>query len=282
MPLAGESRHLLIASDVDGTLLDSGGHFPAPVGVIHDLLGAATLLLASSRTVAELAFLQRRLRITGPMIAENGGVVAWDASWMGVDQGSPHLVDRRSLRVLSLGAPSLAILDLVRPVAMELGISFRTQGEYLLERSAATGKARRAASARALERNHSLLIELEEPGQLEMLRTALAPLGVRVASGGRWVGMVHGSDKGQALQLLVALTRHREHARPLVVGIGDAANDAPLLAACDVRFVIRRDSGGPDPQLATVPGAVVLDRPGTAGWLEMLERVGHDARVGVS
>jgi mannosyl-3-phosphoglycerate phosphatase len=280
--LTVESRHALIVSDVDGTLMDPRGHFPAPIGVLQARLGTSILVLASSRTVAELAHIQRRLRITGPMIAEDGGVLAWDEGWMDLDDGEPYSVGRRSLRRVTLGAPSIDVLNLVRPVAVELGIPFRTQGEHLLSESAATGKARREASARALERTHSLLIELEDPSQLEALRGALAALDVRVASGGRWVGMVRGSDKGRALGILTALMRTRESWHPLVVGIGDAANDVALLEACDLRFVVRGEAGVPDPRLVAVPGAVVLDRPGTAGWLEMLERVGKDARLEAS
>ena len=58
-----------------------------------------------------------------------------------------------------------------------------------------------------------------------------------------------------------------------VVAIGNEENDETLLANADVRFAIRNPGKGVHPLLASVEGVVSLEREGTRGFVEMLERL---------
>src|SRR5690606_26109694 len=60
-----------------------------------------------------------------------------------------------------------------------------------------------------------------------------------------------------------------------VIAIGNDENDRSLLEAAHRAFVIRNPESGAHPDLAGIPGAVVLDAEGPAGWLEMIERLAH-------
>jgi hypothetical protein len=58
-----------------------------------------------------------------------------------------------------------------------------------------------------------------------------------------------------------------------VIGIGNEENDATLLANADVGFAIRNPVGGVHPALSSVEGTVPLTAEGTAGFVEMLDRL---------
>ncbi len=91
--------------------------------------------------------------------------------------------------------------------------------------------------------------------------------GLDLTVGGRWATLTGGADKGRGAGVIAA-GRHVTD----WVAIGNDANDLPLLAAASQAFVIRNPAGH-HPQLAAVPGAVLLREPGPAGWPEMLLRL---------
>ena len=80
-------------------------------------------------------------------------------------------------------------------------------------------------------------------------------------------------SRGRAVRTLLSILGRRWRTLPLVVGLGSAASDASLLAACEQRFILRDGHGWVDPALSAIPDATVLERTGLDGWLEMLERL---------
>jgi predicted mannosyl-3-phosphoglycerate phosphatase (HAD superfamily) len=121
-------------------------------------------------------------------------------------------------------------------------------------------------AARALDRRCSVLVTELSPASahaLDLLRTE----GFTVVHGGRWTSILQGSDKGRAI------TRWRALCAPAhpAVGVGDADNDAPLLAAVDHAFVVRDPESGPAAALLAVPGARALAAPGPLGWLDLVQ-----------
>lgn len=270
----------LIVSDVDGTLMDARGQFPGHPGHFGEIIRKLDLVLASSRTLAELLHIQQALGHRGALLAENGALVAYDDGWMDLHEGTPMSLHDRTLRVIELGAPAAQVEPLVREAAEHSGLSFRTLREVLEDEFGAPGKHSREEMERALDRTHSVLIEPRGTHATVLdFRARLARSDCRAAVGGRWTVVVQGSDKGDAVRALRDRVRAvRAHVR--VAGIGNAENDVPLLSACDDRFVVRGDDASADAALAAVPGAVVLDRPGIDGWLEMLDRLGSTPDTG--
>ena len=95
--------------------------------------------------------------------------------------------------------------------------------------------------------------------------------GVTIKRGGRWCTAVSGADKGRALVLLREAVTHRFGSAPFVVAIGNEENDVALLSQADLPLVILNPGRGHHPALAAVSGALLLDAPGTAGFLEMFD-----------
>ncbi len=96
-------RALLIATDIDGTLLDHDAQLPFRADTwrraIHALGARAAgcrVAFASSRTLDELMVLQRALGVQGPCIAEDGAVLARAAD--GASDRDPALAPHDELR----------------------------------------------------------------------------------------------------------------------------------------------------------------------------------------
>jgi mannosyl-3-phosphoglycerate phosphatase len=304
---------LLIVSDVDGTLLDDRGQLPVPPATLRAELralaarrgGAVHLALASSRTLRELVVLQRALGLHGPLIAEDGGVLALDidtrfmqhfdvGSDRNVEFDDPFTITPFDASLLEQEGASRAqhgrrvlLCESLAPTALTLRARLAGGGDIhgaLLDADASQadtqaqiglGFRTRGARRRALEaRTHSLLVDPEalDRETRERARDACAAIGLHCQRGGRWLTVTGGAGKGAALDRLRNLCTSRG-VFSLAIAVGNEENDASLLAAANVRFVIDNPGRGHHPVLSGLAGAITLTVPGTGGWMEMLTRL---------
>lgn len=234
-------RALLIATDIDGTLLDHDAQLPFRADTwrraIHALGARAAgcrVAFASSRTLDELMVLQRALGVQGPCIAEDGAVLARAAD--GASDRDPALAPHDELR--AYGRRTMCIWTraqhaaALRMAMQELDAVQRADASQLDRESlSALGLRTTGAIRRALHaRHHSLLLDPSRmPGdERQTIRTIAADRGLQLRRGGRW------------------------------------------LTLADLAFVIRNPGRGPHPALTAIPRAVVSDTEGPGGWLEML------------
>lgn len=269
--LAASAAPTLVISDVDGTLLDPGG-WAAPPAELRRLLGSRPLILASSRTVRELVVLQRTLGLTGPVIAENGAVIALDAPALD-GTTTPRTIGRRTVHVRRMGLRAELVRERLFAAARSAGVALRTADRLDAAHRARHGIVSHGAAERALDAREASVL-LEPPVLSGSARTrwieALAAHGVTVSTGGRWACAVSGADKGRAAQLVRALLAEAWHTPVETVGLGNDANDVPLLAVVDRPIVVRADDGRAHPALVAVPHAIVCARPGVSGAIETL------------
>jgi mannosyl-3-phosphoglycerate phosphatase len=276
-------RAVWLVSDVDGTLLDDRHQLPTSPAQLRRQLAAlaaslatpVTLLLASSRTLRELAVLQRAWGLVGPLIAEDGGVVAWDAGADAADaspgQTRRH-VGRRTLAVRRLAPPRRALLATIArwPAVTRAEVSALPTSEVAARGIVTHGARRRAVDHR--ETTALIAPEWLSPADEAALTPVLAADGVVLRRGGRWSTLSGAPGKGEALVRLLAAPP-APPAPPVIVAIGNHANDASLLAVARHAFVINNPDAGHHPALVALPGATPLTAVGPAGWLEMLERL---------
>lgn len=273
---------LLIVSDVDGTLLDPQGCFPLPLPAFRALLkeqggladNVVNFVLASSRTLRELSLLQRLLRVSGPLIAEDGGLLSipgarrianatTDESAGEIIIGTPAADLLPRLRSLP-GSDKLILADMPFRILRELG--FRT--EAIVERAITSRKA-------------SVLLDMDPLRENErdtFIRSA-AESGIEIKRGGRWHTAVAGADKGRALRALQGYLRTQTGTTPVTIAIGNEENDHSLLSNAAIPFVIRNPVRGHHPVLAAVTGAYLLEDEGIAGFLEMYRVTGFSMEV---
>ncbi|MCB1388975.1 MAG: HAD-IIB family hydrolase [Rhodobacteraceae bacterium] len=238
---------LLIFTDLDGTLLDHETYDFAPALPMLDRLAAmgVPVIAASSKTAAEIAGWQERLGLSRwPAIVENGAALA-DGAFD--DAGYRRL----RLAVAALGAP------------------FRGFGDMTVQEVAEVTGLGPEAAALARKRAYS------EPGiwrgtdaALERFLSALSARGISARRGGRFLTLSWGGSKAGRMAELVARLRPE-----VTVALGDAPNDAEMLAAADWAVVVRNEHG---PGVAPLPDETRVIRtraPGPNGWREGLEAV---------
>lgn len=250
----------LLFSDVDGTLLGADGRYAMSADELAPALRHLDLVLASSRTVLELARNQRDLGIEGPVVAENGAVMAWPSTDSLSSVGLREDVDGRAWRVVLIGMPASALRAEVQAAAQRLGTAYIDQ----------------EAVEPTLGRRCSVLVR-PIPGRdfdsLEALAAVLRLRGLAVASGGTWLAVTGGADKGDGVRAVREWWQQAGHEHALVAAAGDSDNDVPLLLACGRRFVIARDDGTWHPALQAIPDVECIDTPGIAGWRDVIRQL---------
>lgn len=244
------TRRLLVASDLDGTLLDEAGNWePARPALAALREAGAWLVPCSSKTEAEIEPLARAWGSEAPFIVENGGAVLL-----------------RDADPLVLGTPRAALVAALAAIAAECDAAITGFSGLGVARLARLCGLTREAAELALDRHYDEPFLLEQAQQLSDVREAARRRGLRVTSGGRFHHLTGPHDKGSALCELLALLRRRGE-DPATLGLGDAGNDVPMLGIVERRILMPRPDGSVDPALAEAfPEANVAPAPGPEGW----------------
>ncbi len=266
------SRRLIVFTDLDGTLLDHDDYAWAGAARTLELLAerGVPLIFVSSKTRSEITHLQSCMGITDqPFVVENGGGVFFPSSWRHGLDGSAVAAENGG--AVCLGIPYRRIRNLFETLRRRYPVT--GFGDMTVEDVIAHTGLDRAAALRAMAR------EFSEPflfdGDLDELLSEVRPHGMTITTGGRFHHLLAaGQDKGRAVRLVAECFARLEGAI-VTVGLGDAANDLPLLRAVDVPVVVPRPDGSrlhcPDLAPLVAPAA------GSSGWGVMVERLLTDA-----
>lgn len=252
---------LIVFTDLDGTLLDHATYRYAAAAPALAALNRhrVPLILATSKTAAEVAAPHAELGLTTPAIVENGaGLYRPGAA---ADATDDYIAIRAALADLRPG-----------PASDFQG--FADLGPRGIAR--ATGLPPDAAT-RAADRRFS------EPGlwhgddaTLDAFLTALAAKGIRARRGGRFLTLSFGATKaGRMAEIMAELGCDRS------IALGDAPNDTEMLEAATHGVIIQNDHAAPLPPLAGEADGRIRrsTAPGPAGWndavLGLLTELGY-------
>ncbi|PLW81674.1 mannosyl-3-phosphoglycerate phosphatase [Kineobactrum sediminis] len=264
---------LLVFSDLDGSLLDHHSYdFDAALGQLEALDRAGIpLILATSKTRAEIEPLRRRLGNCHPFIAENGAAVFVPEGYFPV---TPEDTLRRfGYCVRTFAAPRdywLTLLD-------EVGCRF--PGEFIgFQAAGVDGIATMTgldatAAAGANQRDYSEPVRwLGSEARRQEFVAALVDAGARVQQGGRFMAVSGDCDKGQALRWLRNVFLAQHPARVVHdLAIGDSGNDRDMLEVAETALLIRSPVH-PFPALQRKEGVWHSEAMGPGGWAEGVER----------
>ncbi|MCC0012403.1 MAG: HAD-IIB family hydrolase [Rhodobiaceae bacterium] len=248
---------LVIFTDLDGTLLDHATYSheaAAPaLATLHKL--NVPLILASSKTAAEIAPLHRELLLNGwPAIVENGAGV-FDPAVSGKADNSEYLRIRQALAAL----PEELSRDF-------RGFGVMTDKEVAEITGLSVDKARLARM-----RCHS------EPGLWtgsdsgpERFLEALEAAGISARRGGRFLTLSLGRTKAQAMSDIVLSLKPDK-----TVALGDAPNDREMLEAADIGVIVRNDHGIALPKLEGEAAGRIrrTQLSGPQGWNEAVMQI---------
>jgi mannosyl-3-phosphoglycerate phosphatase len=275
--------YITIFTDLDGTLLDRDTYSFGEAEEALARIGreGVPLILASSKTRAEVEFFRNLMHNVHPFIVENGGAAFIPAGYFAdnsIEPVRPKEQDSVRLRltadylVAETGLPYARVRRALAEVRERTGFSIRGFGDLRPEEIAEISSLSLDQAKRARMREYAEPFVMSEPRTertISIIREVVTGLGLRFTVGEKFLHLSGRHDKGRLVRMLIAMFRSelRDKRRNLkTVALGDGKNDVEMLLECEVRFLIKKKDGVADPEvLSRVPGARVYE-PGPAGW----------------
>lgn len=244
-------KPLVFVTDLDGTLLEGDGTAREEVVLLLQQLRyrGVPVYAVTSKTSVETVALVEELGLTFPAGVENGaGVVGRDGQ-------------------VSLGERAVT-LPILRQTASLLKqrsqVPFQTLEE--MDDQALSSLVKLPLDRIPAMRARAATLPLVCHPRFDQTLPAFLPSHpkLRLVRGNRFLHLQGDHGKADVFPLLLGAT-HRDDV--FLVGLGDSPNDYPLLAACDLAFIVSSHKGGHPFLTAQLPKAQLTPYPHGAGWV---------------
>ena len=262
---------IIVFTDLDGTLLDRTTYSYAPAVPALEFLRhrKIPIVFCSAKTSAEQKAYRKELGISDPFIVENGGAIFIPHGYFPFDFDYHKTIGRNL--VIELGMPYLEVRAILQQIRSKTGIDFKGFGDMSPEEVARETGLDIKAARRAKRREYDETVKLDgTPEEIERVLSAVKEAGLNYAHGGSYYGVMGANDKGRAAVILIDLFR-KKLGEVRTIGLGDSANDLPLLAVVDTPVLVQKPDGHWEemhlPNLHRVKGI------GPIGWKRVIEEL---------
>ncbi len=266
-------KKILLFTDLDGTLLEEAtysAHLSRPA--LKKLQAwDVSIIFCSSKTRAEQLLLQKELGIKDPFIAENGSAIVIPSGTFsrGEEDHEDALCNHQ---ILVLGLKAEEIRNKLKNVKQQTGITYQSFNDLTNEEVAHLTGLDFESASRAKSREYSETIVTHfRPLTLEKFVQECAIVDLKCVAGGRYLTVTgQGADKGNAVRNLTELYKSK-YSDIVTIGIGDSLNDAPMLKAVDIPYLVKRSNG----QFVNVniENLNYLDAIGPYGFVKMVDEI---------
>jgi mannosyl-3-phosphoglycerate phosphatase len=265
-------RPVLIFTDLDGTLLDHDTYDFKEARSALDLLMRETIpvVICSSKTRAEIELYRLRMGLSAPFVVENGGAVFIPSNVL--DLSDTPFVEKGPYRVVELGKPYARLCATWRDVKRKEDIRMKGFSEMTIDEIATHTRLPLEEARLAAKREYSEpFVFSDTAARFRLLSHLLQKKGLRITQGGRFYHLTGQSDKGAAVEILKQIyAKTYPDKRIFTAGLGDSANDIPMLRQVDIPIVIRKKTGA-WARMEGIEGVVYSDKVGPKGWAETVQ-----------
>jgi len=266
--MSAVSTPIMVISDLDGTLLDSETYSSIAAGPALEALKkkAACLVLASSKTRAEVEPIRSRLGINTPFITENGGALYVPAGFFRAPLNGA--VSRGEYEVVEFGTPYATLRAALKAIASIVGTDLKGFGDMTIEEVAERTRLTPHEAMLAKQREYDEPFVPLNESLIEAVCREAAARGLACTRGGRFYHLLGPNNKGAACRFLIQRCLRQLAAtqdRLYTIGIGDSANDLPMLLSVDQPILVQRPDGSYDPTVR-LPHLLHAPGIGPVGW----------------
>jgi len=250
---------IVIFTDLDGSLLDHDGYSYSDAEETLAVIRSRSipLIFTTSKTRAEVEYLQKRLDISSPFIVENGGGLFLPPSCDSLP--CPFCRHIGSYRFIQFGVSYRKIRSFMEKYCDEFNLT--GFGDMSLEEIIHHTGLSETDAERASKR------EFSEPflftgDDLDQLNHLALEDGLTITRGGRFFHLMGKlQDKGKAVRQAISLWKDENI---YSIGVGDSQNDFPLLENVDYPILIPHPDGSFENFSGNTHKKAPL--PGSKGW----------------
>ena len=271
-----KSSQLMIITDVDGTLIDQRTYsYELSLPAVRRLQAKRIpIVLCSTKTSAEIILLWRELELDAPFICENGGAIYMPRDYLKV--ALLGLKTDGPFEVLEIGIDVDRLRVALADAARACGVTLRTFGQMDVDEIAALTGLSLDQAARALQRHYDEPF-LVQSGDGKKMVVMLRAKKLTVTRGDRFYHLSGGHSKRDAVEALLNLHRD-QYGQVISIGLGNSANDGPMLSAVDRPVLVRNPDGRWDGTVVeAIPDVERTIGTGPQGWREAIDGILDEA-----
>jgi len=265
-------KQILIFSDLDGTILSSVDYSPGPSLSAVDLATkhGIDFVIVSSKTRAEIEFLQKEFGWNFPFISENGGAIY-------IPEEKPLKKTIKSLLrdgcfwKIEFGVSYSDICEALNKISerLEIKITAFHQLDTRQVAELAGLPLEQAKLTKIREYDEPFLVAEESESKIPLLIQQIEKQGLRYTRGGKYHHIIGDYNKGRAVKTFKELYQ-QEYGSIITAAIGDAKNDIPMFEQVEYPFLVRKYDGSFEMD-AVIQNIVITDGIGPAGFAEAVE-----------
>ncbi|MBU1713213.1 MAG: HAD-IIB family hydrolase [Proteobacteria bacterium] len=257
----------IVFTDLDGSLLDNETYsFEASKPALEIIFKRQMpLIFVTSKTRPEVEQLQIDMGISEPFIVENGAAVYFPSGYRGIKVKDG--LRESAYTVIRIGEEYAAIRKFVESVKERFKI--RGFGDMLPKEIASLAGLSEAEAIQAKMREFTEPFVMEDISVLLELKEAAKVRGLIITRGGRFFHLMgKGQDKGRAVEIATQIISKNLWDKVVSIGIGDSANDIPMLKCVDIPVLIPHPDGRFEN--LDIKNLMRAGQPGSKGWNQIM------------
>lgn len=256
--------HLLVFTDLDGTLLDHETcSFEPALPAIKTLKEKnIPLVFCTSKTRAEIEKVQLQLHNAHPFISENGGAIFVPKNYF--FHKFKFTREESNYFMVELGTPYKKIREAFNQMRPLFPKKLKGFGDLSSKEVAHLCGFSLDQAKLAKKREYDEPFILENEASKEAIQEIAERSNLNISRGGRFYHLIGQNDKGKAVLILRDIYKVKSK-NLKTIALGDSFNDLPMLKVVDFPILVKKPDGSYDPSVK-LDNIILASGAGPTGW----------------
>ncbi len=279
---------IIVFTDLDGTMIDRDTYsFEVATPLIKELKKKGIpLVFCTAKTKTENEYYQKKLKVSGPLIVENGGAIFIPKKYFSspVSRHSPAKAgpvaghhgkvvrQDKDYYIIELGAKYKDLRKALKEIKKETGFDIIGFGDMTNKEVAKDTGLTLKMAERAKQKQYNESFNFNEPAESEkILFKKIKQKGFNSTHGGRYYNIFgKNTDKGKAVKALLKIFK-KEFGRITTIGLGDSLNDLPMLEVVDIPILVQKPNKKWESKIK-VKNLIKINAIGPHGWVKAIKK----------